>query len=84
MWNTALKNINRVSVEFKMYQDNLYNKYFYWKASKTFLQVEINKVLHESGIEDRHLVAVFETACSEGSRFERVASQNFLNICQIS
>ena len=57
-----------------MYQDKFQNQYFSLQTSKTSVQVEINKVLHESGVEDRHLVAGFETACSEGSRFERVGS----------
>ena len=67
-----------------MYQDRFDNKYFYLQTPKSFVQVETNKVLHESVVEDRHLVAGFETACSEGSRFERVASRNFLNNCQFS
>ena len=57
-----------------MYQDRFDNKYLYLQTSKTYVQVETNKVLHESVVEDRHLVAGFETACSEGSRFERVGS----------
>ena len=42
---------------------NLYetNKYFYQHTYKTFAQVETNIVLHESGVEDRHLVAGFKT-----------------------
>ena len=42
---------------------------------KTYIQVLINKVLRESGIEDRHLVAEFENTCVAGSRFERVGSE---------
>ena len=44
-----------------MYQDRFDNKYFHLKTSKTFVQVEINNILHELGVEDRHLVARFET-----------------------
>ena len=57
-----------------MYQDRFDNKYFYLKTSKTFVQVETSKVLHESGVEDRHLVAEFENTCVAGSRFERAGS----------
>ena len=54
------------------------------QAFKTLVQVEINKVLRESGVEDRHLVAGFENNRAGGSRFERVGSQNFFRNCQIS
>ena len=54
------------------------------QAFKTLVQVEINRVLRESGVEDRHLVARFENNRAGGSRFERVGSQNFLGNCQIS
>ena len=47
------------------------------KAFKTLVQVEISKVLRESGLEDRHLVAKFENNRAQGSRFERVRSLNF-------
>ena len=50
----------------------------YWiliQAFKTLVQVEINKVLRESGVEDCHLVAGFENNRSGGSRFERVGLQ---------
>ena len=36
------------------------------QSFKTFVQVEINKVLHGSGIEDRHLVAELEKASAVG------------------
>ena len=51
---------------------------------KPLILGEVTKVLHESGVEDHHLVAGFENTCVAESRFERVASQNFLNNCQIS
>ena len=44
------------------------------QAFKTMVQVEINRVLRESGVEDRHLVAEFENTCVAGSRFERAGS----------
>ena len=44
---------------------------------KTFIKGETNKVLHETCVEDRHLVARLENAWAGGSRFERVGSQNF-------
>ena len=47
------------------------------KAFKTLVPVEINKVLRESGVEDRHLVAGFENNRAGGSRFEKVGSENF-------
>ena len=46
------------------------------QAFKTLVQVEINNVMHESGVENRHLVAGFENNRAGGSRFERVGSQN--------
>ena len=57
-----------------MYQDRFDHKHFYPQTSKTFVQVETNKVLNESGVEDRHLVAEFENNVVAGSRFERVGS----------
>ena len=57
-----------------MYQDRFDNKYVYLQTLKAFVQVETNKVLNESGIEDRHLVAGFENNVVAGSRFERVGS----------
>ena len=65
-----------------MYQDKFYNKYFYLKTSKTCVQLETNNVLHELGVEDRHLVAGFETALVVGGRFERVGSVIALGNCQ--
>ena len=57
LWKTLI----RVSIEFQTYHNRFDNKYFYLQTSKTFVQVETNKVLHELGVEDRHLVASFET-----------------------
>lgn len=36
-----------------------------YKFLKTFVQLEINNVLHELGVEDRHLVARFVTLWSQ-------------------
>ena len=47
----------------------------YLKTFKTFIKGETNKVLHETCVEDRHLVAGLENAWAGGSRFERVGSQ---------
>ena len=44
-----------------MYQDRFDNNFFYLQTSKTFVQVETNNVLHELGVENRHLVVRFET-----------------------
>ena len=54
------------------------------RAFKTSVQVEINKVLRESGVEDRHLVAGFENNRAGWNRFERVGSRNFFRNRQIS
>ena len=54
------------------------------QAFKTLVQVKIDKVLRESGVEDRHLVAGFENNRAVGSRFERTGSQNFFRNRQIS
>ena len=70
LWKTLF----RVSIKFLTYQDRFDNKYFYLKTSKTFVQVETNKVLNESGVENRHLVAEFENNVVPGSRFEWVCS----------
>ena len=40
------------------------------QAFKTFVQVKIDKVLRESGVEDRHLVARFENNWAGGSRLK--------------
>ena len=53
-----------------MYQDRFDNKHFYKQTSTTFVQDETNKVLNESGVENRHLVAEFENNVVPGSRFE--------------
>ena len=55
------KTLTRVSIELQTYQDRCDNRYFYLQTCKTFVQVETNNVLHELGVEDRHLVARFET-----------------------
>ena len=54
------------------------------QAFKTLVQVKIDKVLRESGVEDCHLVAGFENALAARSRFEREGSQNFFRNRQIS
>ena len=51
---------------------------------KTFVQGEINKDLHESGVEDRHLVAGFENNYVANGIFERVVTRNFFRNRQIS
>jgi len=56
----------------------------YLQTFKTFVKGDINKVLHESVVEGRHLVAGFENNWAGGSRFERVGSQNFFRNRQIS
>ena len=53
------------------------------QAFKTLVQVKIDKVLRESGVEDRHLVAGFENNWSGGSRFERVGLQKLKGNGQI-
>ena len=58
--------------------------YFNLQTFRTSVQVEINKVLHATVVEGRHLVAGFENNPAGGSRFERVGSQNFLGNRQIS
>ena len=58
--------------------------YFNSQTFKTFVQIEINKFLHDSVVESRHLVAGFENNWAGGSRFERVGSQNFFRNRQIS
>ena len=55
-----------------------FRRWNFWK------QVEINKVLHESGVKDRYLVARFENATAVGSRFERVGRTKFLRKWSIS
>ena len=47
-------------------------------------QWQNQKLLHESGVQHRHLVAGFENNGARGSRFERVGSQNFFRNRQIS
>ena len=72
-----LLNSKRINTTFNIYILLL-------QAFKTLVQVEINKVLRDSGVEDRHLVARFENNRAGGSRFERVGSQNFLGNRQFS
>ena len=67
-----------------MYQDCLNIYILLAQAFKTLVQVEINKVLRESGVDNHHLVAGFGNYWAGGSRFERVGSQNFLGNRQFS
>ena len=71
-------------IECFTYLDWRENLYFNSQTFRTFVQVEINKVLHDSFVEDRHLVARYENNRAGGSRFERVGSQNFFRNRQIS
>ena len=71
-------------IEFYTYLDWRENLYFNLQTFRTSVQVEINKVLHATVVEGRHLVAGFENNPAGGSRFERVGSQNFLGNRQIS
>ena len=73
------KTLIRVSIEFQSYQDIFDNKYFFLKTPKTFVQVEINKVLNELGVEDRHLVARFETLWLQEADLKEEAAQNYHN-----
>ena len=56
----------------------------YLQTFKTIVKGDINKVLHETCVEDCHLVAGFENALAARSRFEREGSQNFFLNGQIS
>ena len=56
----------------------------YLQTFKTIVKGDINKVLHETCVEDCHLVAGFENALAARSRFEREGSQNFFRNRQIS
>ena len=47
----------------------------YLQTFKTIVKGDINKVLHETCVEDCHLVAGFENTWAARSRFERVGSQ---------
>ena len=67
-----------------MYQDRFDSKYFHLKTSKTFVQVEINNILHELGVEDRHLVARFETLWLQEADLKEEAARNFFRNRQIS
>ena len=60
-----LLNSKRINITFNIYILLL-------QAFKTLVQVEINKVLRDTGVEDCHLVAGFENNQAGGSRFERV------------
>ena len=50
----------------------------------TFVQVETHKVLHESVVEDRHLVAGFKTMWLQEADLKEEAAQNFFRNRQIS
>ena len=79
LWKTLI----RVSIDFIHIKNGL--KYILLNSfQKTVVKGEINKVLHELGVEDRHLVAGFENTCFAESRFERATSQNFLRNRQFS
>ena len=52
-------------MNFKCIKIDLTKKSVDLQTSETFVQVENNKVLHESGVEDHHLVARFETLWSQ-------------------
>ena len=60
------------------------NNTLYLQTFNTFVKGETNKVLHETCVEDRHLVVGFENARADGRIFERVGSQNFLGNRQFS
>ena len=62
-------------IEFHTHQDWQENWYFNLQTLRTFVQLEIISVLHNSVVEGRHLVAGFENNGARGSRFERVGSQ---------
>ena len=55
----------------------------YLQTSKTFVQVETNNVLHELGVEDRHLVAGFKTMWLQEADFKEEAARNFFRNRQI-
>ena len=56
-----MKTFIRVSIDFYTYQKWVEIYFIVNQLLKTFFQGEINKVLHESSVEDRHLVVDFET-----------------------
>ena len=56
VWKTFI----RVSIDLYTYQAWVEMYFTIQQLLKTFAQGEINKDFHESGVEDRHLVAGFE------------------------
>ena len=56
VWKTFI----RVTIDVYTYQALVEMYFTIQQLLKTFVQGEINKDLHESGVEDRHLVAGFE------------------------
>ena len=80
LWKTFI----RVSIDFYTYQEWAEIYFTIYQSLRLFVQGEINKVLHESGVEDRHLLACFENNCVADGSFERVGSQNFFRNRQIS
>ena len=65
-------------IEFYTYQYWQENYYFNLQTFRTFVRVEINKVLHDSVVEGCHLVAGFKKSLAGGSRIERVGRTKFL------
>ena len=57
-------------MEFYTYQDWQRNWYFNLQTLRTFVQLEIISVLHNSVVEGRHLVAGFENNRAGGSRLK--------------
>ena len=71
-------------MSFKRIRIDLTINIFYLQVSKTFVQVEINNVLHELGVEDRHLVARFEMLWLQEADLKEEAARNFFRNRQIS
>ena len=80
LWKTLIG----VSIDFFSISRIGWNIFDYLPSFETCFQGDINKVLQEWGVGDRHLVADFENYWAEGSRLERVPPQNFFRNCQIS
>ena len=72
------------SIEFETYQDGWKNEHLYLQTFETIVKAEINRVLHETCVEDCHLVARFKNAWTGRSKFEREGSRNFFRNRQIS
>ena len=68
----------RVSIKFYTFQDCLDIYVLLIQTCRTFVKVEINKVLQKSSEEDCHLVEGFEIAWVGVRRFERVGCTKFL------